>query len=146
MIYGSTTLSTTNTTIPQPPKQPPTSSSYDPPPSPEYDTYTASSTFQQPSSSSNNISVTTHPYTQAQNASDPNIPTTFNIKMIHTNPRSNIVTSRTLSRPPIQTIPTKSLQNNLSSTKTHDTQHSIYSLELNTSYSNGNFKQFCTKS
>ena len=44
--------------------------------------------------------VTTHPYTQAQNTSDPNIPTPFNINMIHTNPPPIIVNSRTLSRPP----------------------------------------------
>ena len=46
-----------------------------------------------------NTSVTTLPYTQAQITSDPNIPTTFNITMIHTNPLPNIVNSRTLSRP-----------------------------------------------
>ena len=109
------------------------------------DTYTSSLTSQQPSSSHNNFfglisikqspstpertSVTTHPYTQAQKASDPSIPTTFNIKMIHTNPPPNIVTSRTLSRPPLQTIPNNPLQYNLSSTNTHNTQHSIHSLE-----------------
>ena len=58
-------------------------------------------TFQSPSTPDNQ-SATTHPYTQAQNTSDPNIPTTFNINMIHTNSPPNIVNSRTLSRPPLQ--------------------------------------------
>ena len=49
--------------------------------------------------------------------------------MIHTNPPPNIVISRTLSIPPLQTIPTNPLQCNLSSTNTHNTQHSIHSLE-----------------
>ena len=44
--------------------------------------------------------------------------------MIHTNPPPNIVNSRTLSIPPLQTIPTNPLQYNLSSTITHKTQHS----------------------
>ena len=104
LIQGSSTLSTTTATIPQPP----ISRNYDPPPPPESDTYTSSFTSQQPSSSNNNNNglrsntrlrftfqypstpertyVATHPYTQAQNTSDPNIPTTFNINMIHTNP------------------------------------------------------------
>ena len=69
--------------------------------------------------------LTTHPYTQAQNTSDPNISTTFNFTMLQTNPRPNIVTSRTLSRPPKQTIPTNSLQYILSSRNTHYTQHSL---------------------
>ena len=108
--------------------QPPKSKSYDPPPLTESDTYISSSTSQQSSTFNNSIigpifntrprftfqypstpentSVTTHPYTQAQNISDPNIPTTFNINMIHSNPPPNIVNSRTLSRPPLQTIPT----------------------------------------
>ena len=51
--------------------------------------------------------------------------------MIHANPPPNIVESRTFSRPPLQTIPTNPLQYNLSSTNTHSTQHSIYSLEYN---------------
>ena len=52
--------------------------------------------------------------------------------MTHTNPATNIVKSRTISRPPLQTIPTKLLQYNLSSTNTHNTQNSVYSLEYNT--------------
>ena len=36
--------------------------------------------------------------------------------MIHTNPPPNIVNSRTLSRPPLQTIPNNPSQYNLSST------------------------------
>ena len=52
--------------------------------------------------------------------------------MIHTNPPPFIVNSRTLSRPPLQTIPTNPLTYNLSSTNTHKTQHSIYSSEHNT--------------
>ena len=52
--------------------------------------------------------------------------------MIHKNLPPNIVNSRTLSRPPLQTIPTNLLQYKESSTNTHDTQHSIYSLEHNT--------------
>ena len=40
--------------------------------------------------------------------------------MIHRNP------------PPLRIIPTNPLQYNLSSTKTHNTKHSIYSLEHNT--------------
>ena len=51
--------------------------------------------------------------------------------MIHTNPPPNFVTSRTLSRPPLQTIPNNPLQYILSSTNTHNTQHSIHSLEQN---------------
>ena len=51
--------------------------------------------------------------------------------MIHTNPSPNIVTSRTLSRPPLQTVPNNPLQYNLCSTNTHNTQHSIHSLEQN---------------
>ena len=52
--------------------------------------------------------------------------------MMHTNPPPDIVNSRTLSRPPLQTIPTNPLQYNLSSTNTHNTQHSILSLEHKT--------------
>ena len=148
LFQGSSTLSTATNTLPQPP----ISRNYDPPPLPESDTYTSSFTSQQPSSSNNNInglisntrprftfqspstpertSVTTHPYTQAQNTSDPNIPTTFNINMIHTYPPT-IVTSRTLSRPPLQIIPNNPIQYNLSSTNTHNTQYSIHSLEQN---------------
>ena len=128
LIQGSSTLSTTTTTKPQPP----ITRAYDSPPLPESDTYTSFLTSQQPSFSNNNIngpisntrprftfqspstsestSVTTHPYTQAQNTSDPNIPTTFDINMIHTNPPPNILNSRTLSRPPLQTIPTNPIQ------------------------------------
>ena len=63
--------------------------------------------------------------------------------MIHTNPPPNIVSSRTLSRPPLQTIPTNPLQYTLSSTNTHNTQHSVYSLEHNTQtvFSNNAFSQ-----
>ena len=50
--------------------------------------------------------------------------------MIHTSPPPNIVNSRTLSRSPLQTIPTNPLQYNSSSTNTHTTQHSIQFLEL----------------
>ena len=77
-------------------------------------------TFQSPSTPENQ-SVTKHPYTQAQNTSDPNIQTTFSINMIHTNTPPIIVNSRTLYRPPLQTIPTNPLQYNLSSTNTHNT-------------------------
>ena len=154
LIQGSSTLSTTNTTKTQPPIQPQTPRNYDPPPLPEYETYTFSSTSHQPSSSNTNInglinttrprftfqspptpestSFITHPYTQAQNTSDPNIPTTFNVNMILTNLPPNIVTSKTLSRPPIQIIPNNPLQYTLSSTNTHTTQNSIQSLENNT--------------
>ena len=149
LIQGSLTFSTTTNTIPQPP----ISRNYDSPPLPESDTYTSSSLFQQPSSFINNIiglisntrpgfsiqspsppertSVTTHPNTQAQNTSDPNIPTIFNLNMIHKNPSPNIVTSRTLSRPPLQTITSNPLQYNLSSTNRFIKQHSIHSLEHN---------------
>ena len=158
-IQGSSTLSTFNTTKPQPLIQPITSRNYDPPPPPESDTYTSSSTSQQPSFSNNNTNclmnntrprytfqspstpestyVTTHPYTQAQNTFDPIIPTNFNIKMIQTNPTPD-VNSRTLSRPPLQTIPTKLLQYNLSSTNTHNTKHSILSVEHNTQTTTSN--------
>ena len=155
LIQGSSTLSTT-TTIPQPP----ICRNYDPPPLPQPDTYTSSFTSQQPNSSNNNInglisntrprftfqapstpertSVTTHPYTQAENTSDPNIPTTFNNNMTHTNPHSNFVNSKTLSRPSLQTIPTNPLQYNLSSTNTQNTQHSIHSREQNAQIINSN--------
>ena len=111
LIQGSSNLSTTTTNIPQPP----ISRNYDPPPLPESDTNTSSFTSQQPSSSNNVINglisntrprftfqslstperttVTTHPYKRAQKISDPKIPTTFNINMIHTNPHPNIVNS-----------------------------------------------------
>ena len=49
--------------------------------------------------------------------------------MIHTNPPPNIVNSRTLCRPPLQTILNNPLQYNLSSTNTHNAQNSIHSLE-----------------
>ena len=52
--------------------------------------------------------------------------------MIHTNPPHNIVNSRTHSSPQLQTLPTNPLQSKLSSTNTHNTQHSILSLEHNT--------------
>ena len=64
-------------------------------------------TFQSPSTPEMQ-SVTTHLYTQAQNTSDPKLPTSLNINKIHTNPLPNIVISRTIFRPPIQTIPFKS--------------------------------------
>ena len=51
LIQASSTLSTTTNTIPQPP----ISRNYDPPPLPESDTYTSSSTSQQPSFSHNKI-------------------------------------------------------------------------------------------
>ena len=154
LIQEYSTLSTTNTNKTKPLIQPSISTNFDPPPSPESDVYTSSATSQQPSTVNKNINglikktrprftsqslltpdntyVTTHPYTQAQNTSDPNIPITFNINMIHTNPPPNNVNSRTLSRPPLQTIPTNPLQYNLSSTNTHTTQHSISSLQHNT--------------
>ena len=47
--------------------------------------------------------------------------------MIHTNPPPKIVTSGTLSRPPIPTIPTNPLQYTLSSTNMHTTQNSVSS-------------------
>ena len=87
-------------------------------------------TFQSPSTPER-TSVTTHPYTQAQNTSDPHIPTTFNIIMIPTNPSPNIVTSRTLSRPPLERIPNNPLQCNLSSTNIHNTQRPLHTLEPN---------------
>ena len=52
--------------------------------------------------------------------------------MIHTNPPPNIVNSRTLSRPPLQAIPTNPLQYNLSRTNTLNTHYSLYSSEHNT--------------
>ena len=58
--------------------------------------------------------------------------------MIHTNPHPNIVNSRTLSRPPLQTIPTNPLQYYLSSTKRHTIQLSISSLEHNTQTTTSN--------
>ena len=149
LSQGSSTLSTTTNTIPQPP----ISRNYDPPPLPESDTYTSSSKSQQPSSFNNKInglisntrlrfsfqspsppertSVTTHPYTQAQNTSDPNMTTTFNINLIHTNPSLNIVTSRTLPRPPLQTIPYNPLQYKFYSTNTHNPHYFIQSPEQN---------------
>ena len=60
--------------------------------------------------------------------------------MIHTNRPLNIVNSRTISRPPLQTIPTNPLQYNLSSTNTHNTQHSIRSLEHKTQTSNNSIQ------
>ena len=77
------------------------------------------------------MAVTTHLYTEAQNTSDPNIPTTVNINMIRTNPPPNIANSRTLSRPQLQTIPTNPSQYNLSSTNTHTTLLSISSIQHN---------------
>ena len=63
--------------------------------------------------------------------------------MIHTNIPPNIVNSRMLSRPPLQTIPTNSLQYNLSSTNIHTTQHSITSLEHNSqTTTSSNSKQY----
>ena len=88
-------------------------------------------TFQSPSTPES-TPVTTHLFTQARKNSDLTIPTTFNINMIHTNPPPNIVSSRTLSRPPLQTISTNPSQYDSSSTNTQNTQHSIYSLEQNT--------------
>ena len=155
LIQASSTLSTTTNPIP-----PPISRNYDPPPLLESDTYTSSLASQQQSSSNNNINglisntrprftfqspstpertfVTAHAYTQAQNTFDPNIPSIFNINMIHTNPFLNIVTSRTLSIPPLQTILNNPLQYNLSSTNTHNTQHSIHSLEHYTQINTSN--------
>ena len=57
LFQGSSTLTATNTQIPQPPIQPPISRNYDPPPSPEYLTYTSSSTSQQHSTFNNNCVV-----------------------------------------------------------------------------------------
>ena len=114
--------------------QPTTSKNCDPPPPPEYDTSTSSSTSQQSNSSNNNInglitntqpqftfrspstpersSSTTHPNTPAQTTTATDIPTTFNINMLHSRPSPNIVTSRTIYRPPIPTVPTNPLQYN----------------------------------
>ena len=134
--------------------QPTTSRIYDPTPPPEFDTSTSSSTSQESSSSNNNInglltntrsqitfrslstleppSVTTSPYTPAQNTTDRYFPTTFNKNMIHTNSPPNIATTRTLSRTPIPTIPSNLLHYNLSSTNMHTTQNSVYPLVHNT--------------
>ena len=60
LIQGSSTLSTTNTTIPQPPIQLPTSGNYDPPPPPESDSYTSFSTSQQSSSFKNKTNDLIH--------------------------------------------------------------------------------------
>ena len=120
LMQDSSILSTNITTVKQSHIEPTTSRNHHTPP-PEYDT-SASSMSQQSSCSDNNInglitntrqqftfrssflerpSDTRHPYTPAQITADTNIPTTFNINMIHTNPSPNIATSRTLSRPPI---------------------------------------------
>ena len=147
-------LSSNKTTITQPQIKPTTSENYDPPPPPKKDTSTSSSTSQQTCSSINIInglitntrpqftfrspstprrsSVTTHPYTPAQNTTATNIPTKFNINMLHTKPPPKIDTSRTLTRPSISLIPTNTIQCKLSSTNIHNTQHSVYPLVHNT--------------
>ena len=146
MTQGSSISSTNNTTITQPPiqTQPITSRNYDPPPLPNFDISTSSSISQQPGHSTNNINslirphstfqppptperppVTTQSYTPAQRTTDTKVPFTFNINNSHTNLLPTIVTSRTLSRPPLQTIPIYPLQYNLNSTNTHCTQNSV---------------------
>ena len=113
---------------------------YDPPPLPlQYSTQTTpykspqqvpSNTqttntvhFQTPSPTTQ-LSVPTLAYTPAQNTQTQNIQTALPIDTLHFNAKPKYITSRNLSRPPLQTIPTNPLSDRLISTNQNDTPHS----------------------
>ena len=62
-------------------------------------------------------------YTPAQTTQTQNIQTGLTINTLHSNTLSNHITSRSLSRPPLQTIPNKQLSYNLTSTNPNNKQH-----------------------
>ena len=68
--------------------------------------------------------VQTLAYTPAQNTQTQNIQTTLTTNTLHSNAIPNYTTSRTLSRPPLQTIPTNPLSYSLTSTNPNYIQHS----------------------
>ena len=63
-------------------------------------------------------------YTPAQNTQTQNIQTALPINTLHSKAIPNYTTTRNLSRPPLQTIPTNPLSYSLISTNPNNTQHS----------------------
>ena len=77
--------------------------------------------------------VQTLSYTPAQNTQTEIIQTALTINTLHSNAIPNYTTSRKLSRPPLQTIPTNPLSYSLRSTNLNSTQHSTTNIiQINT--------------
>ena len=73
------------------------------------------------------------PYTPAQHAQTQNTQPTLTINTLQTLSISKYTTSRNITRPPLQTIPTNPLSYNLTSTNPNPTKHStINNYQLNT--------------
>ena len=140
---NTSTLSTSNTTETKPfPTQQP-SRNYDPPPLPtQYSTQTTPYNSPQQRSSNTNgtntlqvqsetqFCTTTHPrqpilqtllYTPAQTTQTQNIQPGVTINTPHSSILSNHITSRNLSRPPLQIIPSNPLSYSLTSTNPNNT-------------------------
>ena len=133
-------LSTSNTNITQPfQTQQPSPRNYDPPPlPPQYSTGTTPHNSPQQSSSNtqtmntvqfHTTTSTTQPtqqtlsFTPAQNTQSRNIQNALTFNTLHSNAMPIYTTSRNLSGPPLQTIPTNPLSHSLTSTNPNNTQH-----------------------
>ena len=146
-------LSTSNTNVTQPSQvQPSPRQNYDPPSiPPQFATQTHTHNSPQQGSSHTQHSNTVHfqtptppspheiqtsTYTPAQNNPVQNVQPSLNINTIHSNPPPSSITSRHLSRPPLQPKLTNPLSYNLTSTNSSHMQQSstnnIRSNSLNT--------------
>ena len=134
-------LSISHTNVTQPSQvQPSPRQTYDPPSiPPQFVTQTHTHNSPQQGSSNTQHSNTVHfqtptppsphetqtsTYTPAQNNPVQNIQPSLNINTIHSNPPSSSITSRHLSRPPLQPILTNPLSYNLTSTNSSHIQQS----------------------
>ena len=133
-------LSTSNTNITQPfQTQQPSPQNYDPPPlPPQYSTETTPHNSPQQSSSNtetmntvqfHTTTSTTQPtvqtlsFTPAQNTQSQNVQNALTNITLHSNAIPNYTTSRNLSGPPLQTIPTNPLSYSHTSTNPNNTHH-----------------------
>ena len=139
---GSSTISTSGTNItPQLQTQQPSLRNYDPPSiPPQYSTQTLSHT----SPHTSHTNVPQRPLTvqfknsiqqvqpehyiyqsyHTQNTQTQNTQPTLTINILQPYPISNYTTSRNITRPPLQSIPTNPISYNLTSTNPNTTQHS----------------------
>ena len=134
-------LSTSNTNVTQPSQvQPSPQQNYDPPSIPpqfvtqaqtnnspqqgsSHTQHTNIVHFQTPTPPSPH-EIQTSTYTPAQNTPVRNVQPSLNINTIHSNPPSSSITSRNLSRPPLQPILTNPLSYNLTGTNSCHIQQS----------------------
>ena len=138
---NTSTLSKSYTNITQPFQTQQTSpQNYDPPSLPlQYSTQISPHNSPQQGSSNTQTTNTVHfqtttpttqpivqtlTYAPAPSNQTQSAQTGLNIKTLHSNPMPNYTTSRSLSRPPLQSIPTNPLSYNLASTNPGNTQHS----------------------